>query len=558
MNISQHQEIFNKLDELICGYNFISIISELSLEDFTILDKEFKGNDCYEKLSEIEFLTIVGLWLKNINNKDTINSQSDADNILPELRRLMHELHLSFLPTESERAEMLNKNTNPPVSSLFQEAVYYGGCGTYDLQQIQFVEQKYINDRDWILKNKDVDIKEFKQFYFDLKRIAFKKLNVLFRDIKRTNGHTTMSVNSPYIFDIAHFRNINPNYIKIIDALSFDMSNPIAVNITKIGDYNPIIEFPIIKLNTNKIYLPYTSLVASSLYETPFFWMVKDGKYYNKEGQENRGKAAESITETLLCRLFSPENVHVNAIVKNKHEVKAEIDVLVLHNNTAIIFQIKAKRLSLKAKQGDIHSINEDYAKAIGKAYEQAYKSEISFLNNQNTCYSVNGDVIDATPITNCIKIGITLDFFPASESIARDRLDKKANFISVSIFDLDMYTKYIGSADAFIDYLLFRVSYRNSIIANNEASFFGYYLEHKGFEDCKRKLEEYNTIYIDNDYAGVIDSRMYKDLSFQFLGDLTEECSIKKMDINHRIERNEKCPCGSGFKFKKCCGNHL
>ncbi|WP_162148159.1 SEC-C metal-binding domain-containing protein [Listeria floridensis] len=29
-----------------------------------------------------------------------------------------------------------------------------------------------------------------------------------------------------------------------------------------------------------------------------------------------------------------------------------------------------------------------------------------------------------------------------------------------------------------------------------------------------------------------------------------------KSTKINKKIGRNEPCPCGSGIKYKKCCGN--
>jgi uncharacterized protein YecA (UPF0149 family) len=29
---------------------------------------------------------------------------------------------------------------------------------------------------------------------------------------------------------------------------------------------------------------------------------------------------------------------------------------------------------------------------------------------------------------------------------------------------------------------------------------------------------------------------------------------TIKRMTVVKRVGRNEKCPCGSGKKFKKCC----
>ena len=33
------------------------------------------------------------------------------------------------------------------------------------------------------------------------------------------------------------------------------------------------------------------------------------------------------------------------------------------------------------------------------------------------------------------------------------------------------------------------------------------------------------------------------------------EEKRIAKLKKEHNIGRNDTCPCGSGLKFKKCCG---
>ena len=38
----------------------------------------------------------------------------------------------------------------------------------------------------------------------------------------------------------------------------------------------------------------------------------------------------------------------------------------------------------------------------------------------------------------------------------------------------------------------------------------------------------------------------------------LTNETEQKKqpLEINQKVGRNEKCPCGSGKKYKHCCGS--
>lgn len=37
------------------------------------------------------------------------------------------------------------------------------------------------------------------------------------------------------------------------------------------------------------------------------------------------------------------------------------------------------------------------------------------------------------------------------------------------------------------------------------------------------------------------------------------EEGGVKELKVDfNKIGRNEKCPCGSGLKLKKCCGKNI
>ena len=65
-------------------------------------------------------------------------------------------------------------------------------------------------------------------------------------------------------------------------------------------------------------------------------------------------------------------------------------------------------------------------------------------------------------------------------------------------------------------------------------------------FEDLLKKLkQDYVNILMNLKFVQTSSTKLDKDLS--------EEKSIK--EINKKIKRNEPCPCGSGKKYKKCCG---
>ena len=66
-------------------------------------------------------------------------------------------------------------------------------------------------------------------------------------------------------------------------------------------------------------------------------------------------------------------------------------------------------------------------------------------------------------------------------------------------------------------------------------------------FENLLKKLKQ--------DYINVLMNLKFVETSNKELEEkLREKTSINK--INKKVRRNEPCPCGSGKKFKKCCGS--
>ena len=39
---------------------------------------------------------------------------------------------------------------------------------------------------------------------------------------------------------------------------------------------------------------------------------------------------------------------------------------------------------------------------------------------------------------------------------------------------------------------------------------------------------------------------------------EITKKFHLSKQAVSHKIDRNAPCPCGSGKKYKKCCGKNV
>lgn len=524
-------EIIEELNKHICGYSFINVISFACLNEIISYNETGFPNPKVV-LTYDEWLLVIGLWLKNIDKIPTteIDSFEDVEKEAGLLYNLLENLHYSYLHDFSNidysKAESLKEVLHDTMDSpaLVQEAIFYGGEGAYDFQYTSFIADKYKKDQNWIKQNKGVDINKFHSFYITIRHLLAQKMLEFREDMEKTHYNTQLSITYPYIIDIEDVVSADSDFESILDLFSFEIEKPSEIKINGIEDFNPLVECPLIKIDEKHLFIPKCTIVASALYELPFFWIVKDDEYYGKYGANNRGDAAETITKNLLERIFPKDNVIRNVNIIQKKNICAEIDVLAKYTDAVLIFQVKSKRLSLSSRKGDKESIAKDFEQAIGKAYEQALVSE-SKMMEPNSVIKTNDGELSNTGIRKTIKIGVTLDFFPAVEAILRRGLGDSAPFISLSIFDLDILTRYL-TAEQFIDYVEFRVRHRKELFASNEAGYLGFYLKHKGFGVIDKSLrksnqEGYNWVAISEDYACEIDKKMNHDLLNEYLPEI-------------------------------------
>ena len=128
-------------------------------------------------------------------------------------------------------------------------------------------------------------------------------------------------------------------------------------------------------------------------------------------------------------------------------------------------------------------------------------------------------------------------------------------------IFEVKDYTKILNY-DACIRYFLQNDKYSANLIrtvANKHKSFMGIVnsvlARNYTLEDL---LKKYKRRYIKNK---IISSTtvLYRSNAFSStLGIIEDNENKPQIDLTKKIGRNDPCPCGSGKKFKKCCGANL
>lgn len=94
--------------------------------------------------------------------------------------------------------------------------------------------------------------------------------------------------------------------------------------------------------------------------------------------------------------------------------------------------------------------------------------------------------------------------------------------------------------------YISYRCSKRDNI-AGGRGFFYDY--EKKAFEESEHDIPQnwIEEIQGDEELHDIFRQR-HKDIRVAFLEQL-------QLGLDSKIGRNDPCPCGSGKKYKKCCG---
>jgi len=207
---------------------------------------------------------------------------------------------------------------------------------------------------------------------------------------------------------------------------------------------------------------------------------------------KNRGKFAEDLIEVDLLKLFPRKSVFRNLYYSYQGQ-RVELDFLVLYDDKAVIVESKAGHFTAPARRGAKERLATDLRKLIEAAHEQGVRTR-SFITSEKSVRFQNekGQTvlqIKRQDISRLFLVSVTLEplmhFNTDVRKLRSLGLFKQGEVPwSVHLFEFDVITSHIGTAEVFLHYVSRRTAAQEEGVLQgiDELSFFGYYLAKGNF----------------------------------------------------------------------------
>ncbi|KCY14411.1 hypothetical protein B9X93_00010 [Acinetobacter baumannii] len=478
------QEIFKILEEICSQPGFLEVVSFLSWRDAFIHQQgENIGIEdllkCFDlsRLSRTELSTLIGLLCKNGITEKKLSHYELRDHV-EKIDSLMKELHaaLSFGNFNFE-AIMTDPNLLKS-SSVFREAIFYAGDGAYKHQYRDLARIRYAKDDLWIKKNKGFTINNAICVFTSIDQLHINKAN---NTNLREQGFTQIFQFT--LEELVNESGLNFDIVKnVISAFSSLPQNGME-SFNNIDDFNHRNAYPIINLGNEKFISFQSYSIWESLYESPFFWFDADD-VYKKIASDNRGAFAEDFSADRLASVFGQKNVYKNINIHKGKDIVGEIDVLVIFGKYALVIQAKSKKLTIEARKGNSQKLEDDFKKAVHKAYDQALEC-CDFLQDSSVVFKQEDIVVklDTIGLDKIFPICIVSDYYPALAAQAREFLKIRTTQIIkhpyvMDVFLLDLIAEMLDPPLFFLDYLEKRCDFGLALLANHELTILSTYIK--------------------------------------------------------------------------------
>ena len=237
-----------------------------------------------------------------------------------------------------------------------------------------------------------------------------------------------------------------------------------------------------------------------------------------------------------------------------------EHDILIEFEKYILIAEVKASKVReplFNPEKAYIRVKDHfDSDTGIGGAYKQAILLK-KFIENENTVElyenKIEKFVIQEIRSKIIIPIVLTLNQFgglAVNTSLLLEREDNQpypwvCNWHDFeNIIEIFKYLK--KSFRDFIEYILWRIETHSNILSSDELDVLDGYLLDKNVKDEARKK---NVFFAPNG-PSLTDKIYYEKNGIPYYHPVIGVTMRK----SNKVGRNDKCPCGSGLKFKKCC----
>lgn len=518
------QQIFDDLAALAAEPGFVYAIATINLRDHTVFYKdELQPKDMasffsQNRLNRNEVMTLIGLLMRRpidfaVPNFDTVQ------NYIRRAEELLEELHQKLAgPIGDFIKPNVTRQASDPLASaaVIREAVFYAAESAYPFQHRDLAPRKYKSDLRWLLRNRSIDLQATVDLCHALAAIFNRRSVEARRKVasdpasEQTVVQAALDLFTFSITELAAYTGRPVDTIRaIVKAFAFP-AGQFNKAFTSLQAFNEAYAYPFLPMPPDCYLQLQPNGISEALYDTPFYWMLKDQNYASTALQ-HRGNFTEEFASECLVRVFGETRVFRNVeIYRSKGESLGEIDALVLFGDRAIVLRAKSKRLRLGARQGNAHQLREDFKAAIQDAVDQAFTCAQLLGDPSVVLRARDGRQVSIPQRPQIIyPLTIVADHYPALAFQARQFLDAQPTGQIVAplvtdVFALDAMTEMLASPLRFLSYLGLRAGFGDKLMFSHELTVLSLHL--------KRNLwvrDDIDILHLEDDIAASLDAAM-------------------------------------------------
>ena len=489
------REVLAELQELCTRSGYIHAVVALCFRDnmfiYTERVTEADMRDRFDpsRLLRTEINTLLGLMLKapidwTLPNQDVLGEYiSASDRLLQDLHDAMSR---AFSLVEALAARERGEYLNPFDSGdAMREPIFYAAESAYNFQYVDIASQRYAADTEWLQANVGFTIEQACAVADAADRLLIDRFPAFMHSLRvlPPDQWILLPAFSIAPAEVAAYTGLESELVERI-LLRFTVpdgdANP---NFVSLQDFNQITATPLLRSPSGEFVLLQNYALAEAIYDSPFYWM-QDDKAYRPHRDRHRGEFTENFVAERLEAVFGAGRVFTNIDIWQGKTKVAEIDVLVLWADRAIVVQTKAKRLTVEGRKGNDKVIRDDFKKSVQDAYDQGLACAECLSDPRYRFARADGSTVDLPGITEIFMFCVVSDHYPALSFQTRQFLkprevERVRAALVCDVFLIDVLTELLSTPLQFLSYIARRTRYADRLLAAQELTILAYHLKH-------------------------------------------------------------------------------
>lgn len=489
------QEVLAEIQTLCTRPGYVHAVATLCFRDNTLIyaerltEADMRDRFDSSRLLRTEINTLLGLMLKapidwTLPSPDLLGEYVSASD------RLLQELHDAMSGSFSLGAALTalarGEHVNPFDSGdAMREPIFYAAESAYNFQYLDLASQRYAADSDWLQPNVGFTIVQACAVADAADRFLTNRFPIFMDSLRALPPEqwTMVPAFSVTPAEVAAYAGLEAELVERI-LLRFTVpdgdTNP---RFASLQDFNQITATPLLRLPNGEFALLQNYALAEAIYDSPFYWM-QDDKAYRQHRDRHRGEFTENLVAERLETVFGADRVFTNIDIWQGKTKVAEIDVLVLWADRAIIVQAKAKRLTIEGRKGNDQVIRDDFKKSVQDAYDQGLTCAECLGDLRYRLARADSSTVELPDITEIFMFCVVSDHYPALSFQTRQFLkarvvERVRAALVCDVFLIDVLAELLSTPLQFLSYIARRTRYADRLLAAQELTILAYHLKH-------------------------------------------------------------------------------